>query len=143
MLALTNPNAQTVGVGQAVIFNTLADQSCCNSCRSCKGTCWRRTTGSIKLCDRCTSYEVSFHANIGAGAGVVSQLAIAIGSEVIPYSAMTYRSTADEQGNVSVTIPVSNCCCDFDRITVINTGAQAVTVAANPLIVVKRIGKEA
>lgn len=143
MLALTNPNGQNVAAGAAVIFNTLADQSCCNKCRKCNGTCWRRSTGSIKLCDRCTSYEVSFHANIGAGAGALNKLAIAIGGEVIPYSEMNYRSTADEYGNVSVTIPISNCCCDFDRITVINTGAQTVAIAPNPLIVVKRIGKEA
>lgn len=143
MLALTNPNGQNVNVREAVIFTMLADQSCCNKCRSCNGTCWRKATGSIKLCDHCTSYEITFHANIGAGAGALNQLSIAIGGEVIPYSEMRYRSTADEYGNVSIAIPVSNCCCDFDRITVVNTGAQTVAIAPYPLITVKRISKEA
>nr|DAP09071.1 MAG TPA: Protein of unknown function (DUF1619) [Caudoviricetes sp.] len=36
-------------------------------------------------------------------------------------------------------IPVANCCCDYDRITVVNTGTVPVIVSANPVLFVHRI----
>lgn len=142
-LALTNPASQTVVPGANVIFNTLADQSCCNACNKCNGVCWRKATGSIKLCSRFTTYEVTFQANIGGAADVQKELAIAIGGEVIPYTKMVFTPTGTEFGHVSVSIPIYNCCCDFDRITVKNIGTGDVVIGTYPSIVVKRLSKEA
>lgn len=142
-LALTNPAAQTVVPGANVIFNTRANQSCCNACAKCNGVCWRTTTGSIKLCDRCENYEVTFHANIGGVADVSKELAIAIGGEVIPYTKMVFTPQGTEFGSVAVTVPIYNACCDFDRITVKNIGTGDVVVGTYPLITVKRLAKEA
>lgn len=142
MLALTNPAQQTVNPGENVIFNTLANQSCC--CKSCDGACWRRTTGSIKLCDRCRTYEVTFHANVAGVASTPIRLALAIGGEVIPYSRMAFTPTGTTDfGNLSITIPISNCCVDYDRVTVKNVGTGDVIVASNPVITVKRLGEGA
>lgn len=48
-------------------------------------------------------------------------------------------AAANAVGNVSTDIPISNCCCDYDRITVVNTGTEPVIVSANPVLFVHRI----
>lgn len=129
MIALSNPEAQVVPVGSAVQLPlTVAKQGCCRECA-------RPISGSVKLA-RKGNFHVHFHANISAAAATTaSSLSLALGGEVIPYSEMVATSVAaNDVNSVSITIPIHNCCCDFDRLTVINTGAQAVTVEANPLL---------
>lgn len=85
-------------------------------------------------------YMVHFHANIAGPAAVASQLSISVGGEIIPYSTMIIsETTANYAQSVSIAVPVHNCCCDFDRVTVVNSGAQALTVVANPLLVVYKM----
>lgn len=129
MIALSNPEAQTVLAGAAVQLPlVVAKKGCCRECA-------RPISGSVKLA-RKGNYHVHFHATIAAGAATTEvSLALALGGEVIPYSEMRALSTAaGDAYTVSVDIPVHNCCCDFDRLTVVNDGTATVAVAANPLL---------
>jgi len=133
MISLTNSAAQTIAAGASMTFDTKVFQSGC-------GECWRSGTGSVKLRSN-GIYEIHFSANIAdaTAAGTVS-LALQLGGVTIPESAMSSVSAAaNDANNVSCTIPVRNCCGDYDRITVVNTGTDAVVVSAYPALYVKRI----
>jgi hypothetical protein len=41
--------------------------------------------------------------------------------------------------NVATSTLIKNCCGDYDRITVTNTGTADVTVAANSAFIVRRL----
>lgn len=135
MISLSNTTAQTVAVGQSITFDTVLLKS------KNGAECHRKNSGSVKLCAKCGTYEVHFGANVtGATAGTPVQLSLAIGGETINESTMIYTpATANAVGNVSTDIPVANCCCDYDRITVVNTGTEPVIVSANPVLFVHRI----
>mgnify|MGYP004456209901 FL=1 len=135
MISLSNTTDQTVAVGQSITFNTVLLKS------KNGAECHRKNSGSVKLCARPATYEVHFAANVtGATAGTAVQLSLAIGGETINESTMVYTpAAANAVGNVSTDIPVSNCCCDYDRITVVNTGTVPVIVSANPVLFVHRI----
>ena len=52
---------------------------------------------------------------------------------------MTYTpATANAVGEVSISYPMYNGCCDYDRVSVVNTGTEDVIISANPLFVVRR-----
>lgn len=135
MISLSNTTAQTLEPGQSLTFNTVLLKT-----RS-RAECFRKNTGSIKLCAPCAIYEVSFSGNIsGATAGTPVQLSLALGGDVIPETTMTATpSAANAVSNVSVTTLINNNCCDYDRVTITNSGTVAVTVAANPVFFVKRV----
>ena len=68
------------------------------------------------------------------------QVALALGGDVLPETTMVATpSAANAASNVSVTTLVNNNCCDYDRVTITNTGTTDVTVAANPIFFVKRV----
>lgn len=135
MISLSNTTAQTVAVGQSITFNTVLLKSQNGS------ECHRKNSASVKLCARPATYEVHFSANVtGATAAAPVQLSIATGGEVLPESTMIYTpATANAVGSMSTDIPIRNCCCDYDRITVTNTGANPIIVSANPILFVHRI----
>lgn len=135
MISLSNTTAQTIAAGQSLTFNTVLLKT-----RS-RAECFRKNTGSIKLCASCAIYEVSFSGNIsGAAAGTPVQLALALGGDILPETTMIATpSAANAANNVGVTTLVNNNCCDYDRVTIVNTGTTDVTVAANPIFFVKRV----
>lgn len=45
----------------------------------------------------------------------------------------------DASNNVATSTLIKNCCGDYDRITVTNTGTADVTVAANSAFIVRRL----
>ena len=94
----------------------------------------------VKLRTRGT-YEINFSGNIsGAVAGTPVQLAIALGGVGLPETVMEYTpSVANSFGNVSTGTFVRECCEGCDQITVINTGAVAVTLSANMNLRIKRL----
>ena len=51
-------------------------------------------------------------------------------------------AVANDLNNVATTTTIKNCCCDYDRITLVNTGTTALTVGANPTLFVKRIAQK-
>ena len=133
MLLLSNFDTQIIQPGQSVIFNEtlLNTNGCC---------CNRHTRNSAKLCSR-GAYEVSFTGNVSGDAGTQANLAIALGGEIRPETTMTATITAaGDVFNVSATTLVNKCCCDFDRITVVNTGTTPVTLAANPSLAIHKVG---
>lgn len=125
MIELSNTAAQTVQPGQVVTFNQVKLHTGC-------GECYRDGTNSVKLRSNGT-YEVQFSGNIsGTAAGVPVQLAIALGGAALPETVMVSTpAVANDYNNVATGTYVKNCCCDFDRITVMNTGTVPVNLSAN------------
>ena len=134
MIQLSNTTAQTIATGQSITFNTVLLKTGCAECH-------RRNTGSVKLCAKNAIYQVNFNANVtGATAATPVQLSIQLGGDTIPESTMVYTpATANAVGNVSIVLPVRNNCCDYDRVTITNTGTEDVIVSANPTFFIKRI----
>lgn len=85
------------------------------------------------------NFIAAFSGNIAsATASVPIQLSIAINGTPIPTTAMSDTpAAADTFRNVSTVTGFSgNCCCLGTTITVVNTGTNPVTVAANSSLVV-------
>lgn len=133
MIILSNTTAQVVQPGQAITFNTVVLHTGC-------GECHRPGTSSVKMKAN-GIYELSFSGNIGSTVeGTTAFLALAVGGEVLPESRMvTETSTADELNNVATKTAIKNCCCDYDRVTVVNTGINPVNIGENPSFFVKRV----
>lgn len=133
MIELSNTTAQTLAAGQAITFDKVLLKTGCAECH-------RANTSSVKLCSRGT-YVVSFGGNIGTDAATTAvQLSIQLGGDTIIGSTMISETAAVGDLNaVAKTVPVRNCCCDYDRITVVNTGTTAVTVGANSTLFIRRV----
>lgn len=125
MIVLTNTVAQTVQPGQVVTFNTVKLHTGC-------GECYRQGTNSVKLKTNGV-YEVDFFGNVASSAaGTPVQLAIALGGVAQPETVMVSSpATADTYNNISTGTFLKNCCGDFDRVTVVNTGTAPVLLSAN------------
>ena len=133
MIELTNSVAQVVQPGQSVAFNTVVLHTGC-------GECYRRNTPSIKL--RANGiYEVAFSGNItGATPATPVQLAIALGGIALPETVMVSTpATANAFSTVATSTFVQNTCGDFDRVTVVNSGTEPVTISANMKFSVRRL----
>lgn len=87
------------------------------------------------------NYEASFAGNIsGAVAGTPVQLAFQLGGATMPETTMVATpGAANASNNVATSTLIKNCCGDYDRITVTNTGTTDVTVAANSAFIVRRL----
>lgn len=135
MIELTNSVAQTVQPGQTVTFDRVLGHSGCAECYDA------RVPGSVKLTGHGSTYEIQFSGNIGGDtAGTPVQLAVALGPTALPETVMVSTpAAANEFNNVSTGTFVRNNCCDFDRISVVNTGTVPVLVSANMNLRIKRI----
>ena len=133
MIILSNTTAQTITPGQAITFNTEILHTGC-------GECHRPGTSSVKMKAN-GIYELYFGGNIGTTiADGIAQIAIAIGGEVLPETKMESETTAaGGLNNVSAKTAFKNCCCDYDRVTVINTGLTDVNIGENPCLFIKRL----
>lgn len=136
MIELTNTVAQAVQPGQAVTFDKLLGHSGCAECYD------PRVPTSVKLNGNNGCYEVQFSGNVsGTEAGVPVQLAIALGPIGLPETVMVSTpSAANAFNNVATGTYVRNNCCDFDRISVVNTGTVPVLLSANMNLRIKRLG---
>ena len=136
MIEVTNSVAQTVAPGAAVTFDRVVAHSGCGECRD------RRVPTSVKLTATGGVYKVEFSGNIAsATAGSPVQLAIALGGSPLPETVMvSTASTANAFNNVSTGTYIRNDCCDFDRITVVNTGTTPVLLSANMNLRIARRG---
>lgn len=133
MIELTNSTELTLAAGQTAVFDTvLLDKGC--------ATCTRQGTGSIKL-RKCGVYEVRFTGNIGvSGATGVAQLSIQMGG--VTYTPSTMQSETTTAGNLNAvekTFWVNNCCGDYSRLTVVNTGTTSVTIGAGAIFSARKI----
>lgn len=133
MIKLTNLTAQTVQPGQSVTFSTIMKRSGC-------AECFRLGTGSVKLCKRPATYEAYFQANATTEAVGVVQLSFALAGDTLPESTVVRQiTTANAFDSISLQDLISVNCCDFDRLTVTNTGAVPVVISTNPLLYIKRV----
>lgn len=133
MIELSNTTAQTLSPGQAITFDQVIFKTGCAECH-------RANSSSVKLRANGT-YEVAFSANIGATAAATPvQLSILLGGESIFDATMISTTAAvGDLNNVSKTVGIRNCCGDYDRIMVVNTGSTDVTVGAGSSLFIKRV----
>lgn len=127
MLELSNLTAQRLEPGQAITFDKVLLQCGCGECFN------QQLPKTAKLCMTGRTYRLSFHGNITSEtAGAQLQLAMAIGGQPLVETAMNSTpSAANALNNVSAGTFYKNTCCDTDRISVVNTGANPITIAPN------------
>ena len=131
MIVLSNTTAQTLTPGQSITFNDTILHTGCAECH-------RNNTGSIKLRAN-GAYEVSFSGNVSRPTAATQvQLTVQLGGANLPETQMiSTPSAASSLNNVSTSTIVKNCCGDYDRITVVNTGATDINIVSNPVITIK------
>lgn len=61
------------------------------------------------------------------------------GQEIAETTMVATPGAANASNNVATSTLIKNCCGDYDRITVTNTGTADVTVAANSAFIVRRL----
>lgn len=133
MIELSNSTTQTLESGQAILFDVT------NLKTRCTAECHRAGMSDIKL--RIPGiYEVAFSGNIaGVAAGAV-QLSISAGNAVLPGSTMIATSTAaGDANNVAKTMLLGTGCGMYDVIRIVNSGADALTVAPGANIVIRKL----
>lgn len=136
MIALSNSTAQTLAVGESMTFDIIINKL--NNTE-----CFIKNTQSVKLI--CNGlYEVHFSGSVaiptGGTAGTAIQLSIELSGNILNYSNIISTPGALEVfNNVAKTIPVNNCCCDFDRVTITNTGTQSLTIDANSILYIHKV----
>lgn len=135
MIILSNTTDQILNPGQAITFNTVV-------LHTGNGECHRPGTSSVKMKAN-GIYEVTFNGNIGVPTGSTPgpvQLNIAVGGETLAETRMEVTPAAvNEFFNVNGKTAIKNCCCDYDRLTVVNTGTIPVIVGPNPSFFIKRV----
>lgn len=133
MVELTNTAAQIIAPGQVVTFNKVIKNSGC-------GECYRDGSNSVKLKYNGT-YKVEFSGNVsGTTANAPVQLAIAQGGVALPETVMVSTpAVVGAFNNIATGTYVTNSCCDFDRITVVNSGTIPVTLSANMNLRIRRV----
>lgn len=129
MVIYSNTAEQVLAVGQSLTLTKLSGCNCNSQVNPLPGA---KVRGK-------GTFGVAFSGNIAsATASVPIQLSIAINGAVIPTTQMSDTpAAADTFRNVSTVTGFSgNCCCLGTTITVVNTGTNPVTVAANASLVV-------
>lgn len=135
MITVSNIAAQTLDAGQSITFDSvlLSTKSCAEQFR----------VGSSGVRIGKGFFDVSFSGNIGnTVAATPSQLAISVNDTALAGSTMISTPTAvGDFNNVAKTIPIENSGSSGPiTITVTNTGASTVTVAAGTSLSIRRIG---
>ena len=123
MIEISNSAAQTLEVGQAILFDVA------NLKTRCTTECHRAGMSDVKL--RLPGiYEVAFSGNI---AGVA-------GNAVLPGSNMIVTSTAaGDAFNVAKTMLLGTGCGMYDVIRIVNTGTAALTVSPGANLIVRKL----
>lgn len=132
MIVLTNTLEQTLAPGQSLVFDEAILHSGC-------GECHRRNTSAVKL--RANGiYEASFSGNIGGEtAATAVQLSLTLSGSTLPETTMiSVPAAVADRNNVSTETRIRNCCGDYDRVSVTNTGTVPVVVAPNSSFVIDR-----
>ena len=132
MIELSNSATQTLQPGQSIAFDLTKLHTGCAECH-------RQGSSAVKL--RCRGiYNLEFHANIGGAVVGTVQLQMEAGGEVLPETTMIVtEDTVGSLTNVSAGTLYQNCCGDYDRITITNTGTIAAVIAPTSAFIVKRV----
>lgn len=133
MILLSNSTTQTVQPGEAITFDLERFKSGCCECH-------RQGSSAIKL-KKCGVYELMFTGNVGGAAVGTVQLQMEAGGEVLPETTIIVtEDTVGSLDNVTAHTFFRNCCGDYDRITIVNTGTVAAVIDANSAFTAKRLG---
>lgn len=133
MIVLSNLTAQNILPGQSVTFDKVV-------LKSGKCECYNSQLPKTVRLNSNGIYSLGYSANVASPtAGAAMQLAIAIGGQPLAETAMNSTpSTANVLNNISTETRYRVCCCDLNRVSVINTGAVPVTLAPNSALVIER-----
>lgn len=133
MINMSNVNAQVLQPGQAITFDKVTLKT--RNGAECHN---QAAPSTVKLCSD-GIYDISFSGNITGAAGATLQIAIAAGGYPLVDTAMNATPAAENQlVNVFARKLLHNCCCDLNRISVVNTGSVPVTIAPNSSLVIIR-----
>lgn len=126
MIEVTTIAAQTVPVGGTVTFGRVVHKSGCGECFN------TAIPTSVKLCAK-GIYDLEFGGNItNETAALPVQVALAIeGSPIATTARSAVPAVAGDLWGVEGGTFLRNCCCDTDRISVVNTGPNPVVIAPN------------
>lgn len=132
MIVLSNSAQQTLQPGQSLTFDLV-------KLHTGNAECHREGSPAVKL--RCKGiYELGFHANVGGSAVGTVALQMEAGGEVLPETTMIVtEDTVGSLTNVSAGTLVRNCCGDYSRITITNTGTVAAVIAPNSAFIARRV----
>jgi len=133
MIVLSTSEEQTIAPNQPVIFDMVVSHTG-------RAECWRENTGSVKMCMN-GIYELHFGGNVtGATAGTPVQLQMQTSGVNLSETVMiSTPAEANAVGNVGSETLYRNCCCDFDRVSVVNTGTEPVILSAGACLFIKRV----
>lgn len=132
MILLSNSATQTIQPGEAMTFDLEKIKTGCSECH-------RQGSSAIKL-RKCGIYELMFTGNVGGAAVGTVQLQMETGGEVLPETTIIVtEDTVGSLDNVTAHTFFKNCCGDYDRITLVNTGTIAAVVDANSAFSAKRL----
>lgn len=135
MLVLSNTTEQTLAPGQSLVFDKVIQKSGCGECFN------ERIPESIKLRADRGCYTLAYGANVGGPtAASPVQLAITLGgtSPLLETTAISVPAAVGDRNNVYRETRFSNCCCDQNRVSLTNTGANSIIVGANSVFIVDR-----
>lgn len=134
MIEVSNSAALVLAPGAVASFDLVKVNS--GNCTCCRNN----PTGSIKMTS-CGIYQINFSGNVsGAAAGTPVQLSIAVGGAALPESVMISTPSAPNVlNNVGKTLYYQNCCNEFSRATIVNTGTTAVTIGAGATFSVLKV----
>lgn len=134
MIQVSNTLEQTLAPGQALSFDKITLRT--KNSRECFNA---QAPTSVKLCGT-GIYDLTYSGNItGATAAAPVQLSIAVGGSPLIDTAMnSVPATAGDLNNVHTEKGLRVCCCDLNRVSIVNTGTNPVTVAANSNLLIKR-----
>lgn len=141
MLEISNTAAQTIAVGETVLFDTVKFNSKCNNSEF-----FRLGTGAVQVAGGChcdAIYEVSFGANVsGATAGTPVELTINYAGSALPETEMISTPSAADALNHVYTSTVVRIPYQIggNAFSVTNTGTTDITIGANPVFTVVRRG---
>lgn len=127
MIQLTNSVAQTIQPGQTVTFeNPPSLKTGCGECFN------PQLPNSVRLNAPGGVYDIEFSGNATTDPAATGQLAFSIGTTPITDTAMNFTpATAGDLVNINTGTLFRNNCGDVNRISILNTGTVAVTLAPN------------
>lgn len=137
MLVLSNSAVQTITANANATFNTILLKT--------GSGCECNNRGINRLPHVSAGiWEIEFHGNMAAAAANTAlTVALAVDGIVLPETTMTITSTAAGDVynvNASTLVKINGCKCNSSTVTLVNTGAATVTLAANPALILKRVG---
>lgn len=130
MIVLTTTTDLTIPVGGTINFDNVVLNTGCR--------CWHRSNSSIARIVGKGNFLISFHANIGSDTALTDAI-VTVRDTGEPIPGMTLNSVTATGGdvyNVSGTTIIHNCCGDYGRISVANTGTTPINVGAGATLVI-------